>query len=91
MQYFATVIEEKLKSWKYSSLDLDPVLADLDQMMEDVSLYPTGRGSSGIAAVLATACMRRVYLQIQEHMRGHWRPAFDAVQSSTYLTLLTVD
>ena len=29
--------EEKLKSWKYSSLDTDDVLADLDQMVKQVS------------------------------------------------------
>lgn len=44
-------VKDKLKSWQYSSLDSDDLLADLDKMVAEVANYPKDSVTDGIAAV----------------------------------------
>lgn len=44
-------VKDKLKSWQYSSVDSDDLLADLDKMVAEVATYPKDSVTDGIAAV----------------------------------------
>lgn len=46
-------IVDKLKSWQYSSLDSDDLLADLEKMIAEVEAGPDDSDPDGIVAAVA--------------------------------------